>query len=383
MYAFEVGERLDECIPWGVVYDSVDYPDPNDPDHDGAWPDYGRAGAPSFIQDDDGGWHMFYEGGKRLHANIVHATAPADSVYVPPASSVTTKSETLPDGTKVTTRTDRATGTVTVTTLSPDGTKTVAVTRKNGSGTEVLTRPDGVRADSKIDRDGGVTASVTLPDAVERTTVEIPAGSGNVVILVNEDGTERALTLFTVENGRARVVLEESARLRVEERKAGFTDTEGAVAEAAAALAARGVFQGTGADTFSPALSVDRATIVTLLHRIDGGTPAESAPGFTDVPENAWYAAGVAWAGESGVTLGVGGGNFAPGMVLTWQQVSVMLYRYTALTGAAETVEGGEIEAALAWCAEHSVGAGAEAGEAVSRGELALTLYQYIKALVG
>ena len=382
MYAFEVGERLDECIPWGVVYDSVDSPDPNDPDHDGAWPDYGRAGAPSFIQDDDGGWHMFYEGGKRLHANIVHATAPADSVYVPPASSVTTKSETLPDGTKVTTRTDRATGTVTVTTLSPDGTKTVAVTRKNGSGTEVLTRPDGVRADSKIDRDGGVTASVTLPDAVERTTVEIPAGSGNVVILVNEDGTERALTLFTVENGRARVVLEESARLRVEERKAGFADTEGAVAEAAAALAARGVFQGTGADTFSPALSVDRATI-TLLHRIDGGTPAESAPGFTDVPENAWYAAGVAWAGESGVTLGVGGGNFAPGMVLTWQQVSVMLYRYAALTGAAETVEGGEIEAALAWCAEHSVGAGAEAGEAVSRGELALTLYQYIKALVG
>ena len=383
MYAFEVGERLDECIPWGVVYDSVDSPDPDDPDHDGAWPDYGRAGAPSFIQDDDGGWHMFYEGGKRLHANIVHATAPEDSVYVPPASSVTTKNETLPDGTKVTTRTDRATGTVTVTTLSPDGTKTVAVTRKNGSGTEVLTRPDGVRADSKIDRDGGVTASVTLPDAVERTTVEIPAGSGNVVILVNEDGTERALTLFTVENGRARVVLEESARLRVEERKAGFTDTEGAVAEAAAALAARGVFQGTGADTFSPALSVDRATIVTLLHRIDGGTPAESAPGFTDVPENAWYAAGVAWAGESGVTLGVGGGNFAPGMVLTWQQVSVMLYRYAALTGAAETVEGGEIEAALAWCAGHGVGAGTEAGEAVSRGELALTLYQYIKALVG
>ncbi|MTQ96519.1 DUF1080 domain-containing protein [Pseudoflavonifractor sp. BIOML-A16] len=383
MYAFEVGERLDECIPWGVVYDSVDSPDPDDPDHDGAWPDYGRAGAPSFIQDDDGGWHMFYEGGKRLHANIVHATAPADSVYVPPASSVTTKSETLPDGTKVTTRTDRATGTVTVTTLSPDGTKTVAVTRKNGSGTEVLTRPDGVRADSKIDRDGGVTASVTLPDAVERTTVEIPAGSGNVVILVNEDGTERALTLFTVENGRARVLLDGSARLRVEECRAGFTDTEGAVAEAAAALAARGVFQGTGADTFSPALSVDRATIVTLLHRIDGGTPAESAPGFADVPENAWYAAGVAWAGESGVTLGVGGGNFAPGMVLTWQQVSVMLYRYAALTGAAETVEGGEIEAALAWCAEHGVGAGAEAGEAVSRGELALTLYQYIKALVG
>ena len=75
MYSFEVGESLDEVIPWGVFYDSRDSQNPNDAEDESAYPDYGRSGAPCFMQDDDGDWHMFYEGGRRLHANIVHATA--------------------------------------------------------------------------------------------------------------------------------------------------------------------------------------------------------------------------------------------------------------------------------------------------------------------
>lgn len=74
IYSFEVGESLDEVIPWGVFYDSRDSQNPDDAEDESAYPDYGRSGAPSFMQDDDGNWHMFYEGGRRLHANIVHAT---------------------------------------------------------------------------------------------------------------------------------------------------------------------------------------------------------------------------------------------------------------------------------------------------------------------
>lgn len=62
MYLFEVGTKLDEEIHWGLFYDSAD-----------AFPDYARAGAPCFMKADDGSWHMYYEGGRRLHANIVHA----------------------------------------------------------------------------------------------------------------------------------------------------------------------------------------------------------------------------------------------------------------------------------------------------------------------
>ena len=72
IYAFEVGESLDQCIEWGEVYNSQGVRNVDDADPD-AYPDYGRAGAPFFIQDDEGRWHMYYEAGKRLNTNIVHA----------------------------------------------------------------------------------------------------------------------------------------------------------------------------------------------------------------------------------------------------------------------------------------------------------------------
>ena len=71
MYLFEVGQGLNEEIHWGVFYDSST----------GA-PDYARAGAPCFIQDDDGLWHMFYEGGERLKANIVHARQTENDAFL-------------------------------------------------------------------------------------------------------------------------------------------------------------------------------------------------------------------------------------------------------------------------------------------------------------
>lgn len=75
MYAFEVGKNLDQCIEWGEIYNSQGVRNVDDKG-DGnplTYPDYGRSGAPFFIQDDTGRWHMYYEAGKRLHTNIVHA----------------------------------------------------------------------------------------------------------------------------------------------------------------------------------------------------------------------------------------------------------------------------------------------------------------------
>ena len=84
MYAFEVGESLDMAIPWGIFDDSLGVNGDKDQENDENYPDYGRAGAPCFMQDDDGVWHMFYEGGKRLHANIVHATGSVEGGEVNP-----------------------------------------------------------------------------------------------------------------------------------------------------------------------------------------------------------------------------------------------------------------------------------------------------------
>ena len=77
MYAFEVGEKLDQCIEWGEVYNSQGVRNVDDANPE-CYPDYGRSGAPFFIQDDEGRWHMFYEAGKRLNTNIVHAVEVKD-----------------------------------------------------------------------------------------------------------------------------------------------------------------------------------------------------------------------------------------------------------------------------------------------------------------
>ena len=70
VFIFEVGESFNKEIHWGRVYNSVDN---SGSDVEDGWPDYGRAGAAYFIHDDEGVMHMFYEGGRRLHANIIHA----------------------------------------------------------------------------------------------------------------------------------------------------------------------------------------------------------------------------------------------------------------------------------------------------------------------
>ena len=363
MYAFEVGESLNECIEWGVFYDSNDSTNPDDAEDESAYPDYGRAGAPCFIQDDEGRWHMFYEGGKRLHANIVHATAPAEeeTVNVPPTSTTV---ETLPDGSKLVTKKDLTTGEI----------------------TETLTRPDGVTAKTTVTKAGEAQSRITIPDDVAGTVVEVPAGNGNVAVRVNEDGTETILPIVYVENGRARIWLEESAVIRFDEKTVSFADIADAGIKAAAEqMAAQGIFSGTGDQTFAPALPVDRATLVTVLYRLDGMEKDDKYSGFTDVAPGVWYADAVAWCQGAGVTNGVGGGRFAPDAALTWEQTAVMLYRYAKTLGIAEPENETltEREAALRWCAEKGVGAAENPGRAVNRGELALIIQRYIKALVG
>ena len=93
----------------------------------------------------------------------------------------------------------------------------------------------------------------------------------------------------------------------------------------------QGLFKGTSATTFAPALSVDRAMLVTVLHRM-AGTPAASAPTFADVPTDTWYTDAVGWAVQEKITSGTGNG-FAPTANVTREQIAVFLYNYAKFKG--------------------------------------------------
>jgi CubicO group peptidase (beta-lactamase class C family) len=163
-----------------------------------------------------------------------------------------------------------------------------------------------------------------------------------------------------------------------------FTDVTGSgpAQDAVRYVACLGLMEGTGAATFNPYGLISRATVAVLLQRLaeepgeeaatvtDSGLPGDGTAlhrHFTDVTEDAWYAAAVSWAAQAGIVTGSGDGSFSPNQQVTRAQLAVMLYRYAAYVGA-DTQTTGDLSAyddgagvasyakeAVAWALEQGV----------------------------
>ena len=89
-----------------------------------------------------------------------------------------------------------------------------------------------------------------------------------------------------------------------------------------------GLFDGTGAEAFSPNEAMTRGMFVKVLGCAAGVVPGgESASRFADVPEDAYYAPYVAWAAETGVVKGTSDTTFSPETICTRGQIVTFLYR--------------------------------------------------------
>ena len=102
-----------------------------------------------------------------------------------------------------------------------------------------------------------------------------------------------------------------------------------------------GLMTGTSAATFSPALTLTRGMVVTMLWRLEG-EPAISGDMplamFTDVDESAYYSNAVKWAAANGIVGGYGGGLFGPNDNITRQDLAVILMRYMNFKGIVKPV---------------------------------------------
>ncbi len=101
----------------------------------------------------------------------------------------------------------------------------------------------------------------------------------------------------------------------------------------------RGYFSGTDGQTFAPNMTMTRGMLATVLFRLSGETGTFASAAFQDVPKDAWYASGVAWASSHRIVEGMGGGLYAPEGEVTREQIVVMLHRYLK-DYLQETVEG-------------------------------------------
>ena len=104
------------------------------------------------------------------------------------------------------------------------------------------------------------------------------------------------------------------------------------------------LFSGMSEHEFAPYGEMNRAMLMTVLYQLAGAPKAEMDAAdvhFTDVPDDAWYAPYVRWGASKEITAGTGDNTFSPEMKINRQQVVVLLRsfagRYLGLDTSAQT----------------------------------------------
>lgn len=251
----------------------------------------------------------------------------------------------------------------------------------------------------KDSKNGDVTASHKSAAKGTTVTLTVDPDKGYVLdTLTVLDDKDKEIKLvekngkyvFTMPSGK--VTVEGSFKVEQPAGKHPFTDIpSGAYYENAVIWAAdKGITGGTSATTFSPNGVCTRAQAVTFLWRAAGSPAPKSMNSFADVPADAYYAKAVAWAVESGITSGTGGGKFSPDATCTRAQIVTFLYRAAgspAVSGgnAFSDVKAGAYYAdAVTWAANKGITGGIGNGlfgsdNNCTRAQIVTFLYRYME----
>ena len=92
----------------------------------------------------------------------------------------------------------------------------------------------------------------------------------------------------------------------------------------------RGLFKGTGGDTFGPSTEMNRAMLATVLYRYAGSPAVSETVPYSDVAVGTWYAPGVAWAYQNRIfpSANLERSLLYPSENVRRAEFCVMLYRF-------------------------------------------------------
>jgi len=115
----------------------------------------------------------------------------------------------------------------------------------------------------------------------------------------------------------------------------GFTDTDSEAwyHDAVHYAVAKGIMKGVDNNKFEPFAKTDRATIVTVLYRLEGSPEVKTRGSFDDVKAGLWYSDAIEWAVSNEIVLGYGDDTYGPDDVVTRQQMAAIFYRYAKYKG--------------------------------------------------
>ncbi len=148
--------------------------------------------------------------------------------------------------------------------------------------------------------------------------------------------------------------------------EAGYPDITGDewFVEAVDAVTEAGIMTGLEGGVFGPYEPVTRATVITVLWRLEGSPQTVIPDPFPDAEED-WYGPQAAWAKVTGVASGYEDGSFGGRDLVTKEQLACFLYRYAQYKE--EALASGALglfrdaEAISPWAEEavrHAVGVG-------------------------
>ena len=281
-----------------------------------------------------------YSGERTGSITVTAQERPASGGAAPVAPSypVTTPDRTE-NGSVSASRESASRGTRVTVTVRPEAgyvLETLTVTDKNGAVLELTEQADGsytfLMPGSRVE----IKATFMEDNAVLSFFYDVPndsfyyeavkwavetkitSGVGNNLFAPDQPCTRAQIVTF----------LWRAAGCPEPKRTGSFADVPAGAfyAKAVAWAVDAGITTGTGEGGFSPDEPCTRAQAVTFLCRAQRAK-AEGRAQFSDVPAGAYYAEAVAWAAESGVTDGIGGGLFGPEQDCTRAQIVTLLYR--------------------------------------------------------
>ena len=123
--------------------------------------------------------------------------------------------------------------------------------------------------------------------------------------------------------------------LAAEETAPVFTDvaSDAWYAPAVSYVSEKGIMNGTGNNAFGPSLTVTRGMVYQTLYNMAGRPAVAEAASFSDV-SGQWYADAAAWAEDEGLTTGVGQGAFGGDRAMTRQELGKVFADYADAQGA-------------------------------------------------
>mgnify|MGYP005969311173 CR=1 FL=1 len=149
-------------------------------------------------------------------------------------------------------------------------------------------------------------------------------------------------------------------------------------ADAVAYAVEKGITTGTSATTFSPEESCTRAQIITFLWRAAGSPEPKNISPFSDVKTDAYYAKAAAWAAENGMA---DGSTFSPDAPCTREMAVEFIWKHAGSPDAAQANFTDVSSAAVSWAVEAGVTSGTSATEfspddICTRGQIVTFLYR-------